>query len=362
MKPRILVLPIFALLLITISSFFTYQVFSYSQTKDLLGEQDSSLILRLPDQEYVISLADLEASPTELVIPTHDNPIPKISYNHTTGQLESIISPQDYIVDVESLRKGELSYVLRDRYTTSMDNFNQKLNQVYDSPLSISLKDGGTVTELVLATPLLRSLIRPISTDLLYPIDLDKEALISYITSQLTPKQKKYFNPVVTYQNTKNALNLRFMGNETPVVLGVDDGPTSHGEKAPKYLEVDLSQQKMYFFIDGTIYKEYKISTGIDYPTPVGEFHILNKEPIAFSSIYNVWMPYWMAFKYAGDVGAYLGLHEIAYDLDAKGKPFYKHGYYIGDMMTGGCVAMEPKDSREIFNLSDVGMLVRIVK
>ncbi len=72
-------------------------------------------------------------------------------------------------------------------------------------------------------------------------------------------------------------------------------------------------------------------------------------------------MPYWMGFTYARDVGAYLGIHEIAYAVNDLGKPFYKHGYYIGDMMTGGCIAMEPKDSREIYNLSDIGMLVRIV-
>jgi hypothetical protein len=362
MKHHVFILPVFSLLIVLVSTFFTYQVFSYSKSDTAPVEDSPSLTLRFPDQEYTISKHDLETSDTVIVIPTRDNATPKISYNRSSGELESIISPQDYIVDVESLRKGELSYTLRDRYTTSLADFNQKLNQVHHSPLSISLKDGSEMTELTIDTSSLRSFLRPISTDLLYPIDIDKESLIGYISEKLTSKQKKYFNASVAYQNTKNALNLRFMGNETPVVLGVDDGPTSHGEKSAKYLEVDLSQQKMYFFIDGIFYKEYKISTGIDYPTPVGEFHILNKEPLAFSSIYSVWMPYWMAFKYAGDVGAYLGLHEIAYDLDQKGKPFYKHGYYIGDMMTGGCVAMEPKDSREIYNLSDVGMLIRIVK
>jgi lipoprotein-anchoring transpeptidase ErfK/SrfK len=152
------------------------------------------------------------------------------------------------------------------------------------------------------------------------------------------------------------------MGESTPQVLGVDDGPSSSGELADRYLEVDLSQQKMYFFIGGKLYKEYQISTGAEYPTPVGEFHILNKAPNAFSSIYNVWMPYWMGFKYANDVGAYLGIHEIAYAVDEKGKRLYHSGNYIGEMMTGGCVAMAPQDSREIYNLSDVGMLVRIIK
>jgi hypothetical protein len=362
MKHRVFILPVFSILIIFVSTIFTYQVFSYYNPSALAEEDNPTLTLKLPDQDYIIARRDLDNIAEELVIPTLDNPTPKISYSIEKGKLESIISPQDYVVDVAKLRSGELSYILRDRYTTSLESFNNHLSQTYREPLTISLKDGSTMAELTLDSARLRSIIRPISTDLLYPIDVDQEALINYISLQLTPKQKKYFNPSVAYQNTKNALNLRFMGNETPLVLGVDDGPTSHGEKADKYLEVDLSQQKMYFFINKTLYKEYKVSTGIDYPTPIGEFHILNKEPKAFSTIYNVWMPYWMAFKYASDVGAYLGLHEIAYDLDKKGLPIYKHGYYIGDMMTGGCVAMEPINSREIYNLSDVGMLVRIVK
>jgi lipoprotein-anchoring transpeptidase ErfK/SrfK len=137
-------------------------------------------------------------------------------------------------------------------------------------------------------------------------------------------------------------------------VLGVDDGPSSDG-KLSAATSKSIFPTKNVFFIDHALYKEYRVSTGFEYPTPVGEFHILNKAPKAFSEIYNVWMPYWMGFKYARDVGAYLGLHEIAYAVDPKGKPVYRHGYYIGEMMTGGCIAMEPKDSREIYNLSEVG-------
>lgn len=375
MKSRIFIIPTILTSIVLVSTLLTYQVFSYYQPETEQVDQNPTITLIFPDQEYVISERDLNTEDKELVIPTLDNVTPKITYNENIGMLESVISPQDYVIDMEVLRLkvAEIdanssltfvpSYILRDRYTTNLADFNSQLNQAYRNPLKIGLKDGGEVVEMSLDSSLLRSIIRPISTDSVHPLDVDKDELISYISSNLSPKQKKYFNPTVAYQNTKNALNSRFMGNSTPVVLGVDDGPTSRGELADKYLEVDLSQQKMYFFIGNALYKEYKISTGFEYPTPVGEFHILNKEPKAFSKIYNVWMPYWMAFKYASDVKAYLGLHEIAYaSLDKKGKPVYNHGYYIGDMMTGGCVAMEPKDSREIYNLSEVGMLVRIVK
>ncbi len=363
----------FALVITATTTFLTYKFFSISKNKVEASDLNQSYTLILPDQEYVISKTDIEDIQKELIIPTLDNTTPHIAYNSVDGLLESVVSPKDYVVDIDILKNQLLSYaeqnvtlapkyILRDRFMPSISEYNYRLNRIHRSPLNISLKDGSNLTDITLDTMLLRTLLKPTTTEVNVPPLIDKEALLAYLNDKLTPKQKKYFSSDVAYQNTQKAINLRFMGEATPVVLGVDDGPSSYGELASKYLEVDLSQQKMYFFINHTLYKEYKVSTGAEYPTPVGEFHILNKAPIAFSEIYQVWMPYWMGFKYANDVGAYLGLHEIAYVKDAKGKPVYRYGYYIGDMMTGGCVAMEPKDSREIYNLSDVGMLVRVVK
>lgn len=360
MKPRLF--PLFLVLIISISSMLTYESFVRYQQPVQASEDDSAVVIPLPDQEYIISRRDLDQLDGELIIPQKNDGTPKVTYNPDIGELETLTSPQDYVVDVAELKSGTLAYTLRNRYSESIDKYNERLRKIYESPLNISLKDGSSLAQLSLDANILKSILKPTSTELNAPPLINQSSLLSYITTHLTAKQKQYFNGEVAYHNTQNAINLRFLGENTPVVMGVDDGPSSSGELSDRYLEIDLSQQKMYFFINHTLYKEYKISTGADYPTPVGEFHILNKAPIAYSDIYNVWMPYWMGFTYARDVGAYLGIHEIAYALDPKGKPFYKHGYYIGDMFTGGCVAMEPKDSREIYNLSDVGMLVRIVK
>lgn len=374
MKTNLLKLSLLGSFIIVVTTIFTYQVFATYRPPAEIIIQEPSLSLILPDQNYLITLRDLETRTSDLIIPTKDLVTPKITYNQNLGIIESLTSPQDYVIDIKQLHTflqesnhlTELSfapsYYLRDRYTTSLEEFNRRLNLSYRNELSINLKDGGDFAQLTLDPYVLRQIIRPISTDTVHPLELDKEQFLGFILPKLTPKQKTYFNPDVAYQNTKNALNSRFMGNGTPTVLGVDDGPSSRGEIADKYLEVDLSQQKMYFFIGGSLYKEYKISSGSEYPTPVGEFHILNKAPNAYSAIYDVWMPYWMGFAYASDVKAYLGLHEIAYAVDESGKQLYRYGNYIGEMMTGGCIAMEPNDSREIYNLSEVGMLVRIVK
>ncbi|MBP9670494.1 L,D-transpeptidase [Candidatus Woesebacteria bacterium] len=375
MKLKKVILPLNAIIIVVITSLLTYKVFS--SAKPIIStsvEDNSSLTLNLPDQKYTIMYRELSNLGDKLIIPTRDHSSQEIFYDQQDGVVMAVTPARDYLVDLNNLRtqlslyefSKDLSftptYIIQDRQKEDFAEYNSRLNKIYRSPMVINLKNGSSFSELELDSTILRSILNPTSVSSNIPPEVDRTKLISYITSHLTPKQKPYFNPVTAYQNTRLAVHSRFMDENTPQVLGVDDGPSSSGELADRYLEVDLSQQKMYFFISGKLYKEYQISSGGEYPTPVGEFHILNKAPNAFSSIYNAWMPYWMGFKYAGDVGAYLGLHEIAYAVNEKGKRIYQSGNYIGEMMTGGCVAMSPTDSREIYNLSDVGMLVRIVK
>jgi hypothetical protein len=375
MKLKKVIIPLNALVLVVVTTLITYKVFASTQPLPVAAVEDNaSLTLNLPDQKYVIMRRDLNSLGETLVIPTKDNSNSEIVYDQIEGIVTSSTPAQEYLIDLNNLR-AQLSlydiheniaftpsYVVQDRQKEDFADYNSRLNKIYRSPLVISVKDGSSFSELEVDPATLRSLLNPTSILPNIPPEVDRVKLISYISARLTPKQEPYFDPTTAYQHTRLAVHSRFMGESTPQVLGVDDGPSSSGELADRYLEVDLSQQKMYFFMSGKLYKEYQISTGAEYPTPVGEFHILNKAPNAFSAIYDAWMPYWMGFKYANDVGAYLGIHEIAYAVDEKGKRLYRHGNYIGEMMTGGCVAMAPQDSREVYNLSDVGMLVRIIK
>lgn len=358
--------------LVGLSGVITFKTVPWQVESRDLDTGGEVITLTLPNQTYVVTRETIE-SQAEIIIPADNGASPKIKYNPQTGQVEPIDSPQDYVVETSAIkdevalheRDGEIiitpSYAIRPRYASLIDEYNLRLNRVYRSPLQIRLKNGVDYTELTLTPAILRALLMPQVVELTRAVEVNAPKLTAYVAGQLTAKQKEYFSAEATYINTRRAINARFLGEPTPLVMGVDDGPSSEGSLAMRYLEVDLSQQKMYFFINNSLYREYRISTGVDYPTPLGEFHILNKAPKAFSGIYGVWMPYWMGFTYAKGVGAYLGIHEIAYAIDERGRSVYPHGYYIGDKKTGGCIAMEPKDAPEIYNLSEVGMLVRIV-
>jgi hypothetical protein len=149
-----------------------------------------------------------------------------------------------------------------------------------------------------------------------------------------------------------------FSGSFGRLAWGADDGPNTRGEYGD-YMEVDLSSQKLYLFRGGKVEKSYKISSGKEYKTPPGDYSIVNKIPLAYSTIYEAWMPYWMAFSYQGDVEAWLGVHEIAYHLK-DGQRTYPFGDYIGEEGTGGCVALSPGDSKDLYDRVEVGMKILV--
>ena len=135
----------------------------------------------------------------------------------------------------------------------------------------------------------------------------------------------------------------------------------THGEIAERYIEINISQQKMYLFYRGNLVNSYPVSTGLYYPTPVGRFQIMNKALEGYSDIFNVYMPYWMAFYYgwAGGQDAYFGIHELPYwyvGQERKQRP----REFLGSPHTGGCVSLDIGAAKEVYDFSYVGMDVVI--
>ncbi|MCR4329011.1 MAG: L,D-transpeptidase [Candidatus Roizmanbacteria bacterium] len=153
----------------------------------------------------------------------------------------------------------------------------------------------------------------------------------------------------------------RFNGYTYDFVIGrLLKKPNTDGRYAQKYIEIDISQQRMYIWESGSVIATHSVSTGLYYPTPPGKYAILNKAPNAYSDIYHVWMPYWMAFYLDPKVNAYLGIHELPYWVDVTGTQIRRPSNFIGSPHTGGCVSLDVGEAQEVYNWAQVGTAVLV--
>lgn len=128
------------------------------------------------------------------------------------------------------------------------------------------------------------------------------------------------------------------------------DPSQKEGVKMKKKIEVDLKQQKAYWFYNDVRMGGYRVSTGKrSMPTPKGNFKILNKVSKAWSKKYGLWMPYWMG------LGEF-GFHEL---------PIWPSGYreganHLGIPVSHGCIRLGIGPAAEFYKWAEVGTVVKI--
>lgn len=126
-------------------------------------------------------------------------------------------------------------------------------------------------------------------------------------------------------------------------------------DKPGKAVLVDLSDQKLSYFQDGLRVATDQVSTGAwSYPTPIGEFAVINKIPRAYSKKYGLYMPWWMAFAGKGSYG----LHEL---------PEWPNGYkegenHLGTPVSHGCIRLGVGPAKALYDWAEVGTKVIVQK
>lgn len=130
-----------------------------------------------------------------------------------------------------------------------------------------------------------------------------------------------------------------YLGNN-PVVFG-DDRAT-----VERHVEVDLTHQQFYYFMNGVQLGTMPVSTGLpSKATPKGEFKILRKVPIT---------------RYVGrEPGDEYDLPNVKWNLEFKPKFFLHSAYWHKQFgiraMSHGCVNMRIEDAEIIYKFLDIG-------
>lgn len=247
----------------------------------------------------------------------------------------------------------------------TVEEKNRQIRVVFSAPLNVVVQDSGYTSVS----------FSPDDLKKMFGIEWGKDEVsfvpaqevISYwIDAKVDPviPRSKQIDKTKLKQDVISSFLARAKGGVNGPVLvktSVKEPTVTHGEIAERYIEVNISQQKMFLFYQGQMVKSYPISTGLYYPTPTGHFNIMNKSPEGYSDIFNVYMPWWMAFYYgwAGGQDAYFGIHELPYwyvGSEKKQRP----REFLGSPHTGGCVSLDIGAAKEVYDFSYVGMDVVI--
>jgi len=124
----------------------------------------------------------------------------------------------------------------------------------------------------------------------------------------------------------------------------VEPGLPSGVERGERWIDIDLTNQRLYAYEGSTVVASFLVSTGTwEHPTPVGQFAV------------------WIKLLYDDMSGPGYYLPDVPYTMY-----FYQdygiHGTYwhnnFGTPMSHGCVNMATSDAGWLFNWSYVGILV----
>ncbi len=145
-----------------------------------------------------------------------------------------------------------------------------------------------------------------------------------------------------------------------PTPLPTDTpAPQQSAAPAPNYesgklILVDISEQHMYVYENGTLVYSFVVSTGMNGGTRAGTFSVLNKIPNAYGSTWNIWMPNWLGIYWSGHLQN--GIHALP--ILPNGQRLWAG--YLGTPISYGCVVLGTYESELLYNWAEVGTPVVI--
>jgi lipoprotein-anchoring transpeptidase ErfK/SrfK len=115
-----------------------------------------------------------------------------------------------------------------------------------------------------------------------------------------------------------------------------------------KYVDINLAVQILSIFENGEIIDSYLISSGKKgMETPKGQYAIRNKAPRAWSKVYGLYMPFWMALVPDGK----FGMHELP-----EWPSGYKEGAnHLGIPVSHGCVRLGIGPAKAVYDWAEIG-------
>jgi hypothetical protein len=119
---------------------------------------------------------------------------------------------------------------------------------------------------------------------------------------------------------------------------------------------IDISDQRLQAYADGTLVHDFVCSTGIESsPTLPGTFQILSKEEEAYASSWDLWMPHFMGVYHTGPDFTN-GIHGLP-TLSSGATLWAGH---LGHPVSYGCIVIGLEEASRLYEWTRLGALVII--
>jgi LysM repeat protein len=131
--------------------------------------------------------------------------------------------------------------------------------------------------------------------------------------------------------------------------------PSEAGSVSGQSIMVDVSDQRVYVYENGVLQHDFIASTGLPgSATRRGNFEIQNKIPVAYAATWDLQMPYWLGFYWAGPLQN--GFHAL---------PILSNGVRLWEGLLGspasyGCVILSDANAQWLYEWANIGTPVRV--
>ena len=123
-----------------------------------------------------------------------------------------------------------------------------------------------------------------------------------------------------------------------------------------KRIILSIGKQHMWIYKDGSVIRDFVISTGIDRsPTQPGVFQVQTHDPNAYASVWDLYMPNFMGI-YESWPGFMNGIHGLP--TLSNGRRLWAN--ILGSPASYGCIILDLPPSEWLYNWAENGVVVEI--
>lgn len=138
------------------------------------------------------------------------------------------------------------------------------------------------------------------------------------------------------------------------LIIPSQDELTPYPPVPGKRIIVSTADQRMRAYEDGELIYDWPVSTGVaESATHTGVFQVLSKEERAYASLWDLWMPHFIAI-YAAGPGFYNGFHGLP--TLSSGRLLWEG--LLGSPVSYGCIILGLEEAETLYQWAEIGVVV----